>query len=164
MPTVRLSPDLEMHYRVDDFTDPWTSPETILLLHGNAESGASWYRWVPVLKLVTLAVGVALLGRSLPTLPLFASFAASGALLLLYVVAALNLGILSPQERALVLGHLRSPLASLRRGVVGASPPLSEPDDHRRLDRRARVRLARLRLCGLPARARGPPFRASLDI
>jgi len=81
------------------------------------------YRWVPVLKLVTLAVGVALLGRSLPTLPLFASFAASGALLLLYVVAALNLGILSPQERALVLGHLRSPLASLRRGVVGASPP-----------------------------------------
>ena len=45
MPTARLAPDLDMHYRVDDFTDPWTSPETILLLHGNAESGASWYRW-----------------------------------------------------------------------------------------------------------------------
>ena len=49
MPSVRLSPGLEMHYRVDDFTDPWTTPESILLLHGNAESGASWYRWVPVL-------------------------------------------------------------------------------------------------------------------
>jgi len=49
MPSVRLSPDLDMNYRVDDFTDPWSRPETILLLHGNAESGASWYRWVPVL-------------------------------------------------------------------------------------------------------------------
>ena len=49
MPSARLAPDLQIHYRVDDFTDPWTSPETILLLHGNAESGAAWYRWVPVL-------------------------------------------------------------------------------------------------------------------
>ncbi|RPI44982.1 MAG: alpha/beta hydrolase [Betaproteobacteria bacterium] len=49
MPNVRISTDLEMHYRLDDFADPWSTPETILLLHGNAESGASWYRWVPVL-------------------------------------------------------------------------------------------------------------------
>jgi pimeloyl-ACP methyl ester carboxylesterase len=38
-----------MYYRVDDFTDPWTNPETILMLHGNAESGAAWYGWVPQL-------------------------------------------------------------------------------------------------------------------
>src|SRR6187431_25112 len=37
----------EMHYLVDDFTDPWTKPETILLLHGNAESALAWYAWVP---------------------------------------------------------------------------------------------------------------------
>ncbi len=49
MPTFRVSPELEMHYRVDDFTDPWTKPETILMLHGNAESGAAWYGWVPQL-------------------------------------------------------------------------------------------------------------------
>ena len=49
MPTLALAPGVELHYRVDDFTDPWTQPQTILLLHGNAESGASWYRWVPVL-------------------------------------------------------------------------------------------------------------------
>jgi pimeloyl-ACP methyl ester carboxylesterase len=49
MPTARIAPDLDMHYRVEDFTDPWSTPETILLLHGNAESGESWYRWVPVL-------------------------------------------------------------------------------------------------------------------
>ena len=39
MPNFRPSPDLDMHYEVDDFTDPWLQPETILLLHGNAESG-----------------------------------------------------------------------------------------------------------------------------
>src|SRR5260370_32543761 len=47
MPTFRPSPDLEMHYEVDDFTDPWRKPETILLLHGNAESGLAWWAWVP---------------------------------------------------------------------------------------------------------------------
>jgi len=49
VPTFRVAPDLDMHYRVDDFTDPWRTPETILLLHGNAESGEAWYGWVPSL-------------------------------------------------------------------------------------------------------------------
>jgi hypothetical protein len=49
MPTLRIPPDLDLHYVVDDYTDPWTKPETILLLHGNAESGAAWYGWVPSL-------------------------------------------------------------------------------------------------------------------
>ena len=41
MPTLRISPDLEMNYVVDDYTDPWRKPETILMCHGNAESGAA---------------------------------------------------------------------------------------------------------------------------
>src|SRR5215467_13630110 len=49
MPTFQASADLQMHYEVDDFTDPWREKETILLLHGNAESSAAWYAWVPVL-------------------------------------------------------------------------------------------------------------------
>jgi len=49
MPNFRPSPDLDMHYQVDDFTDPWRTPETILMLHGNAESGLAWYGWVPAL-------------------------------------------------------------------------------------------------------------------
>ena len=49
MPTFQPTPDLEMHYELDDFTDPWRRKETILLLHGNAESGAAWYGWVPTL-------------------------------------------------------------------------------------------------------------------
>ncbi|MES2563969.1 MAG: alpha/beta hydrolase, partial [Pseudomonadota bacterium] len=38
---------LKMHYVVDDFTDPWIKPDTILMLHGNAESALAWYAWVP---------------------------------------------------------------------------------------------------------------------
>jgi 3-oxoadipate enol-lactonase len=49
MPDFRPSPDLDMHYQVDDFTDPWRRPQTILMLHGNAESGLAWYAWVPKL-------------------------------------------------------------------------------------------------------------------
>lgn len=40
-------PDLDLYYEVDDFTAPWTKAETILLLHGNCESGQSWYGWMP---------------------------------------------------------------------------------------------------------------------
>jgi 3-oxoadipate enol-lactonase len=47
MPTFETSPGVQLHYEVDDFTDPWTEPETILLLHGNAESSLAWYAWVP---------------------------------------------------------------------------------------------------------------------
>jgi 3-oxoadipate enol-lactonase len=49
MPSLRIPPDLDMHYRLDDFTDPWTRPQTVLLLHGNAESSLAWYGWVPSL-------------------------------------------------------------------------------------------------------------------
>ena len=47
MPIAHLTPDLEMHYLIDDFTDAWRKAETILLLHGNAESSAVWFGWVP---------------------------------------------------------------------------------------------------------------------
>jgi len=49
MPTFAASPDAQLHYLVDDFTEPWTQPETILLLHGNCESSLAWYAWVPLL-------------------------------------------------------------------------------------------------------------------
>jgi len=49
MPFAKTSDDLEMYYEVDDFTDPWTKPETIVLHHGNCKSTRFWYRWVPIL-------------------------------------------------------------------------------------------------------------------
>ena len=47
MPFETISPDLQMHYEVDDYAEPWREHETGLLLHGNAESSAAWYGWVP---------------------------------------------------------------------------------------------------------------------
>ena len=49
MPTVQLPGDLVMHYEDDNFTDPWSSPETVILHHGNAKSSRLWYGWVPLL-------------------------------------------------------------------------------------------------------------------
>ena len=49
MPTLPIAPAYQMHYEVDDFTDPWETPATVLLLHGNAESGAAWFGWMPQL-------------------------------------------------------------------------------------------------------------------
>lgn len=47
MPQHQVSPDLDMHYVIDDFTDPWRASETVLLIHGNNEAGNAWYGWVP---------------------------------------------------------------------------------------------------------------------
>ena len=49
MPVFKPTDDLDMYYAIDDFTDPWRPPETVLMLHGNAESGLAWHAWVPVL-------------------------------------------------------------------------------------------------------------------
>lgn len=47
MPVFECAPGVKMHYVVDDYTDPWRKPETVLMLHGNCESSRSWYGWVP---------------------------------------------------------------------------------------------------------------------
>ena len=47
MPVQHIAPALDMHYVIDDFTDPWEPSETVLLIHGNNESGYAWYGWVP---------------------------------------------------------------------------------------------------------------------
>src|SRR5262249_54039200 len=45
--TLQLPGGLSMKYFVDDYTDPWREPETILLIHGMAESSAVWFGWIP---------------------------------------------------------------------------------------------------------------------
>jgi len=49
MPIAQIEPDLDMFYRVNDFTDPWRKPEAVLMVHGNHEGGMAWYGWVPQL-------------------------------------------------------------------------------------------------------------------
>lgn len=38
-----------LHYEMDDFTDPWKDAPFILLQHGYGRSSEFWYRWVPYL-------------------------------------------------------------------------------------------------------------------
>ncbi len=50
MPSIRVEPSLELHYEDDYFGPPWRTPETVLMVHGVAESSAAWYAWVPALS------------------------------------------------------------------------------------------------------------------
>jgi pimeloyl-ACP methyl ester carboxylesterase len=44
------SDGLRLSYFVDDFTDPWTQPETVLLLHAAMGRSQRFYAWVPRLS------------------------------------------------------------------------------------------------------------------
>ena len=46
MPYLEL-PDCKLHYKVDDHTDAWTRPETVLFVHGFTETIEAWRAWVP---------------------------------------------------------------------------------------------------------------------
>jgi pimeloyl-ACP methyl ester carboxylesterase len=39
--------DCKLHYKVDDHTDPWSKPQTVLFVHGFTESTEAWRAWVP---------------------------------------------------------------------------------------------------------------------
>lgn len=45
----RTSDGVRIAYAIDDFTPPWTQPETLVLLHANMGSRNRFRRWVPVL-------------------------------------------------------------------------------------------------------------------
>ena len=49
MPKVHIDDTLDLYYELDDYTDPWTTPETILLIHGVADTSKAWFAWVPQL-------------------------------------------------------------------------------------------------------------------
>ena len=46
---VRLHDGAELFYTIDDFTDPWTQQETVVLHHGMAKNHKLWYAWIPIL-------------------------------------------------------------------------------------------------------------------
>lgn len=37
----------KLYYEINDYTDPWATPETVLLIHGFTESTPAWRAWVP---------------------------------------------------------------------------------------------------------------------
>jgi 3-oxoadipate enol-lactonase len=49
MPFATTAPGVRIFYTVDDFSDPWSTPEPVLMIHGNLECHQAWFAWVPVL-------------------------------------------------------------------------------------------------------------------
>ena len=50
MQTFTTRDGMKVAYHVDDFTDPWTLPETMLLLHAAMGNSRRWFKWVPRLS------------------------------------------------------------------------------------------------------------------
>ena len=46
MPYLELSSDIRLYYEIDDWTDPWTRPETVVMIHGFTECTEAWRAWV----------------------------------------------------------------------------------------------------------------------
>ena len=39
--------DCKLYYTIDDHTDPWTKPDSVLFVHGFTESTEAWRQWIP---------------------------------------------------------------------------------------------------------------------
>ena len=50
MPYLDLPPDLKLYYTIDDYTDPWAKPDTVLFVHGANENTDAWRPWMPHLS------------------------------------------------------------------------------------------------------------------
>jgi pimeloyl-ACP methyl ester carboxylesterase len=59
----------KLAYYVDDFTDPWTKPDTLLLLHAAMGNSQRWFRWVPQLARRYRVVRLDLRGHGASQMP-----------------------------------------------------------------------------------------------
>ena len=50
MQKLKTSDGIEIAYTIDDFTDPWKKPDTLLLLHAAMGHSRRFYAWVPRLS------------------------------------------------------------------------------------------------------------------
>src|SRR5437764_14661996 len=69
MQTFRNRDGLDVAYDVSDFTDPWTTPDTMLLLHAAMGNSRRWFRWVPRLARQFRVVTMDLRGLGAPQAP-----------------------------------------------------------------------------------------------
>ena len=50
MPFIERPGQATLHYKIDDFTDPWKNAPVMILQHGFGRTSNLWYRWVPYLS------------------------------------------------------------------------------------------------------------------
>ena len=60
---------LKISFAVDDFTDPWAKPDTMLLLHAAMGNAKRWFRWVPPLARPFRVVRMELRGHGASGVP-----------------------------------------------------------------------------------------------
>ena len=69
MESFTASDGLKLGYVVDDYTDPWRKPETLLLLHAAMGSSRRFYAWVPHLARDFRVVRLDLRGHGASAVP-----------------------------------------------------------------------------------------------
>ena len=60
---------MKVAYYVDDFTDPWKEPDTLLLLHAAMGNSRRWFKWVPILARHYKVVRMDLRGHGASQIP-----------------------------------------------------------------------------------------------
>lgn len=60
---------MKIAYYVDDFTDPWTQPDTVLLLHAAMGNARRWFKWLPTLARRYRVVRMELRGHGASQIP-----------------------------------------------------------------------------------------------
>ena len=67
--TLTTADGLKLAYYVDDFTDPWRKPDTLLLLHAAMGNSQRWFQWVPRLARQYRVVRLDLRGHGNSAMP-----------------------------------------------------------------------------------------------
>lgn len=69
MRTFAADDGLQLAYYIDDFTNPWRTPDTLLLLHAAMGSSLRWFQWVPRLARSYRVVRLDLRGHGNSAIP-----------------------------------------------------------------------------------------------
>jgi 3-oxoadipate enol-lactonase len=69
MHSFRASDGLKIAYALDDYTDPWRTPETVILVHAAMGSSQRFYAWVPHLAGDFRVVRIDMRGHGATELP-----------------------------------------------------------------------------------------------
>lgn len=69
MQTFTSRDGMKIAYYVDDFTDPWVKPDTLLLLHAAMGNAERWFKWVPPLARKYRVVRMELRGHGASQMP-----------------------------------------------------------------------------------------------
>lgn len=69
MQSFRASDGLKIAYALDDYTDPWRTPETVILVHAAMGSSQRFYAWVPHLAGAFRVVRINMRGHGATEVP-----------------------------------------------------------------------------------------------